>query len=139
MQDTNLYSTRDLYFSSFLLATNHDLQDLSFDNLGGFFWFVFEDKDECEKLEKLFQAHQPKMLIINFPNNPTGVILDEKQLNGICSLAKKYNCFLLSDEIYKDLSFANPVKNAFSIIMQKIDKNVNTFKKCRPSPANKNY
>lgn len=56
--NTNFFQSRDLYFSSFLLATNHDLQDLSFDNLGGFFWFVFEDKDECEKLEKLFQFNK---------------------------------------------------------------------------------
>lgn len=58
MQDTNTYFSRDLYFSSFLLATEHDLLDLSFDQSGGFFWFVFGDKDECEKLEKLFQFNK---------------------------------------------------------------------------------
>jgi aspartate/methionine/tyrosine aminotransferase len=71
---------------------------------------------DTEKLEKLLQIHQPKMLIINFPHNPTGKSLSEKQLSEICFLAEKYNCLLLSDEIYKDLSYAQPVKNACQLL-----------------------
>lgn len=57
----NLYQTRDLYFASYLLATNHNLLDVVNDETGGFFWFVFQDTGECEQLEQLFQLDDVKV------------------------------------------------------------------------------
>ena len=46
-----------------------------------------------------------KMIIINYPNNPTGKILDSHLLEKIVSIAREYNLFILSDEVYSDYSF----------------------------------
>jgi hypothetical protein len=42
-----------------------------------------------------------KLLIINFPHNPTGAMLTFEQLNHIISLCDKYGCWLLSDEVFR--------------------------------------
>ena len=39
------------------------------------------------------------------PNNPTGTIYSKEQLLGLAELAKKYNLYLISDEVYKDFIF----------------------------------
>jgi aspartate aminotransferase len=46
-----------------------------------------------------------KMIVINYPNNPTGKILEEKILEKIVSLARDNDLFLLSDEVYSDYAF----------------------------------
>jgi len=44
------------------------------------------------------------IVVIN-PNNPTGASYDKKTLLEIIKIAKKYNCFLIFDEIYHNLYF----------------------------------
>lgn len=44
-----------------------------------------------------------KLLIINFPHNPTGAMLTLQQLNQIISYCDKYDCWLLSDEVFRGL------------------------------------
>lgn len=46
-----------------------------------------------------------KMIILNYPNNPTGKVIDVKTTNRIVSLARDYGLFLLSDEVYADYTF----------------------------------
>ena len=46
-----------------------------------------------------------KMIVINYPNNPTGKVLEDKILEKIVSLAKDNNMYLLSDEVYSDYAF----------------------------------
>jgi len=41
-----------------------------------------------------------KMIVLNYPNNPTGKILSEKLQNDIVELVKQNDLYLLSDEIY---------------------------------------
>ena len=41
-----------------------------------------------------------KMIVLNYPNNPTGKILPEKLQEGIVELARKNDLYVLSDEIY---------------------------------------
>jgi aspartate aminotransferase len=41
-----------------------------------------------------------KMIVLNYPNNPTGKILPRKLLDGIIQTAKKHDLYILSDEIY---------------------------------------
>ena len=41
-----------------------------------------------------------KMIVLNYPNNPTGKILNEKLQDDIIEIAKKNNLYVLSDEIY---------------------------------------
>jgi aspartate/methionine/tyrosine aminotransferase len=41
-----------------------------------------------------------KLIIINSPSNPTGGIIPQADLEHIAAAAKKYDCWVLSDEIY---------------------------------------
>ena len=43
-----------------------------------------------------------KMIVLNYPNNPTGKILPEKLLDEIMNLVKEKNLYVLSDEIYSN-------------------------------------
>lgn len=46
-----------------------------------------------------------KMIAINYPNNPTGRILEEKTVEQIVSLARDNDLYILSDEVYSDYAF----------------------------------
>ena len=48
-----------------------------------------------------------KMIVLNYPNNPTGKILPEKIQNEIMELAIKNELYVLSDEIYAQYSYDN--------------------------------
>ena len=51
-------------------------------------------------------SEKTKMIVINSPNNPSGSIYNEKELNEIASVVKKYpNVFVLSDEIYEHINY----------------------------------
>ncbi len=46
-----------------------------------------------------------KILILPFPNNPTGAIMEKKDLEAIAEVIEKHDLFVISDEIYSELSY----------------------------------
>jgi len=46
-----------------------------------------------------------KLLVINFPHNPTGATISAKELNEIVELCRKQNIILFSDEMYRFLEY----------------------------------
>ncbi|MDE7204253.1 MAG: aminotransferase class I/II-fold pyridoxal phosphate-dependent enzyme, partial [Lachnospiraceae bacterium] len=46
-----------------------------------------------------------KVLILPFPNNPTGAIMERADLEEIAKVIEKYDLFVLSDEIYSELCY----------------------------------
>jgi len=58
-----------------------------------------------EKFERLISPRTKAILICN-PNNPTGYLYTEKEMNQIKDLVKKYNLFLFSDEVYREFCYA---------------------------------
>jgi aspartate aminotransferase len=46
-----------------------------------------------------------KMIALNYPNNPTGKILDGKTMERIVSIVRDNGLYLLSDEVYADYAF----------------------------------
>lgn len=58
--------------------------------------------------EELLEAITPKtkILILPFPNNPTGAILTKEELEEISEVAIEKDIFVMSDEIYSELSYA---------------------------------
>ncbi len=50
-------------------------------------------------------SSKTKLIILNSPNNPTGSVIPQKNLKIISDLIKKYNCWVLSDEIYSELLY----------------------------------
>jgi len=56
------------------------------------------------ELEKRISA-RTKLLVLNFPNNPTGAILNPSMVRAIADLAIKHDLLVLSDEIYGELTY----------------------------------
>lgn len=48
-----------------------------------------------------------KMIVLNYPNNPTGKILPKKIQDQILEIVKKHNLYVLSDEIYAQYSYGD--------------------------------
>ncbi|QBO37056.1 aminotransferase class I/II-fold pyridoxal phosphate-dependent enzyme [Periweissella cryptocerci] len=46
-----------------------------------------------------------KMLVLNFPSNPTGVTYSETELADLAAVIKQHDLFVLSDEIYSELAY----------------------------------
>ena len=46
-----------------------------------------------------------KMIVLNYPNNPTGKMIPHKLLDSIEKIAKKHDLYVISDEIYSDYTF----------------------------------
>ena len=57
--------------------------------------------------ERLKAAITPKtkLLVLPFPNNPTGAIMNRKELEAIAEVIRDTNILVLSDEIYCDLTY----------------------------------
>ncbi len=49
-----------------------------------------------------------KCVVLPYPSNPTGVTLSEEELKSIAALLKGRNVFVLSDEIYSELTYDRP-------------------------------
>lgn len=49
-----------------------------------------------------------KAILINSPNNPTGVVFTEETLKAIAEIAVKNDLFILADEIYEDFTYGKP-------------------------------
>ncbi len=48
---------------------------------------------------------QTKVLLIGYPNNPTGAVMSRERLNEIAAVAKQHNLLVISDEIYDRLVY----------------------------------
>lgn len=55
--------------------------------------------DPNELLEKI--SKNTRMIVINYPNNPTGATLDKELAKTIADIAEDYNIYILSDEPYE--------------------------------------
>lgn len=49
-----------------------------------------------------------KAVILAFPNNPTGAVLEKNDLIQLADVIKKHNVFVISDEIYAELTYGTP-------------------------------
>lgn len=57
--------------------------------------------------EELEAAITPKtkLLVMPFPNNPTGAIMERKDLEAVAEVVKKHDLYVISDEIYSALTY----------------------------------
>lgn len=60
-------------------------------------------------LEKLRRALRPttRLIVVNFPHNPTGALPDASTFSSLVALAEEANAYLFSDEVYRLLEY-NP-------------------------------
>lgn len=64
-----------------------------------------------ERFEKTITP-KTKMIVLNSPGNPTGIIHREDDLRAICELARKHDLLIVSDEIYRSLTYEGPSPSA---------------------------
>ena len=64
-----------------------------------------------EELESVITP-KSKILLMNYPNNPTGAIMTKEDLEKIVPVIKKYDLLVVSDEIYSELTYSG---NHYSI------------------------
>ncbi len=50
-------------------------------------------------------TERTKILVLPFPNNPTGAIMERKDLEAIAEVILKHDIYVMSDEIYAELSY----------------------------------
>ena len=53
-------------------------------------------------------TEKTKILIMPFPNNPTGAIMEEKDLKEIAEVVVEKDLYVISDEIYSELTYGRP-------------------------------
>lgn len=58
----------------------------------------------AEELEAAV-TDKTKLLILPFPNNPTGAIMEEADLKAIAEVILKHDIYVMSDEIYAELTY----------------------------------
>ena len=46
-----------------------------------------------------------KLLVMPFPNNPTGAIMEKKDLEKIAEIVREHDLYVISDEIYSELTY----------------------------------
>ena len=61
-----------------------------------------------EMLEAALIAHpETKVVILNYPSNPTGVTYNRAEIKALSDVIKKYPVFVISDEIYSELTYTD--------------------------------
>lgn len=67
---------------------------------------------DCDAIEKAINEHT-KAIIVNSPNNPSGVVLSEEEVKKLCAVLEKKQkefgkpIFLISDEPYRELVYGS--------------------------------
>ncbi|MFV0377579.1 MAG: pyridoxal phosphate-dependent aminotransferase [Mangrovibacterium sp.] len=75
-----------------------------------------------EEFEKLITPKTKGIMICN-PNNPTGYLYTQSEMNAIRDLVKKYDLYLFSDEVYREFCYTGaPYISAFHL--EGIEQNV---------------
>jgi len=57
---------------------------------------------DLEEVKRAFRSNT-KLLVLNYPHNPTGAVLDKKVLEGIIELARNNGTYIFCDEVYRYL------------------------------------
>lgn len=55
----------------------------------------------------LEQGDSLKAVLLNYPTNPTGVTYSREQINALADVLRKYDVFVISDEVYSELTYTD--------------------------------
>ncbi|ODV77192.1 PLP-dependent transferase [Suhomyces tanzawaensis NRRL Y-17324] len=61
-----------------------------------------------DDLRSLVEQHRPRLVVINNPNNPTGVVWNDASLQGIIDICRPHGVRILCDEVYRPLFHSVP-------------------------------
>jgi aspartate aminotransferase len=60
-----------------------------------------------EAVQRVGDDQRPRLLVLNYPSNPTGDTYSADELREIAEVARRFHIIVLSDEIYGQLHFTN--------------------------------
>ncbi|MBT4692755.1 MAG: aminotransferase class I/II-fold pyridoxal phosphate-dependent enzyme [Planctomycetaceae bacterium] len=66
---------------------------------------------DFDQLESIISP-QTRMIVVNFPHNPTGFVPSTAEFERLITLARENNAWLFCDEIYRGLEFDTPMPSA---------------------------
>ncbi len=69
-------------------------------------------------------SNKTKAIIISYPNNPTGAIMEKEDLEKIADVLRDKNILVISDEIYSELTYENKKHTSIAQIDGMYDKTV---------------
>lgn len=75
-----------------------------------------------EDFEKLITPKTKAILICN-PGNPTGYLYSKEELEKLASIVKKYDLFLIADEVYREFTYDEGVKHYSVLNIEGIEQN----------------
>ncbi len=54
-------------------------------------------------------SSKTKLILLNYPNNPTGAVLEKRDLKALADLASDHDLWILTDEVYDEISYDNDI------------------------------
>ena len=72
---------------------------------------------DTEKLKSVFNK-RTKAILINTPNNPTGMVLSKEEIEFIVDLAEEYGAYIISDEVYEKLVYSTHAHTSFGVFQR---------------------
>ena len=78
-------------------------------------WWLREDRRWSADLDALPDLinQRTRLIAICNPNNPTGAVLSEPEMDEICRLADRVGAWILSDEVYRGAEVEGPMTPSF--------------------------
>ncbi|HHW29043.1 MAG TPA: aminotransferase class I/II-fold pyridoxal phosphate-dependent enzyme [Syntrophomonadaceae bacterium] len=65
-----------------------------------------EEKFKLKKKDLISHiSSKTKAILLSYPNNPTGAIMEKADLEEIAQVARNYNLLVISDEVYAELTY----------------------------------
>lgn len=72
---------------------------------------------DAEKLKAAFNKNT-KAILINTPNNPTGMVLSKEEVELVVKLAVENDAFIISDEVYEKLVYSGHKHTSFGLYQE---------------------
>ncbi len=100
-----------------LFDPSYSLYAAIVDQIGALPVFVAMTQDMRPDLDRLHRAVSDKtrLVVINNPVNPTGVVFTERELSAIAEIAVTRDLLVLADEIYDELVFAQAFSSCLAM------------------------
>ena len=67
-----------------------------------------------EEIEKQITPNSRAMILVS-PSNPTGTMIGEDLMRELLDLARQHNLWVISDEVYDEITFGKPAVSAYGI------------------------
>jgi aspartate/methionine/tyrosine aminotransferase len=74
---------------------------------------------DFKNIEQIIKKNKITSLLINFPNNPSGDVLTEEELQQLAELARRLNLIIISDEVYNFIRYKGEPQSMLSFVPER--------------------